>query len=213
MKVILGLVGLIVGCEAASSTGRVLGGKTRQASLSALGPDAVLARSDAAASAAGTEIVSPTVAVNSLPAWRGGTSPWRGVVSVAGGFIAHIVLGTLYCWGSFQSYVPSSLLFWDGLGKEAHPGQTPDCIRVMPVTIVFQVMGIKLGAGWIKMFGPRVTSVIGCSLIALGVFLSSFMNRLLPFMLFYSVIVGLGIGFLPPSSQTWCLQLTTTLIL
>ena len=46
---------------------------------------------------------------------RGGSlGKARGVASVAGGVLTHLVLGTLFCWGSFQAYVPESLQFFDG---------------------------------------------------------------------------------------------------
>ena len=40
--------------------------------------------------------------------------PSAGVATVLGGALAHLALGTLYCWGNFQSYVPKHLLFFDG---------------------------------------------------------------------------------------------------
>ena len=54
-------------------------------------------------------------------------------MSVAGAMMAHLVLGTLYCWGNFITYAPDSLLFFDGL---AHPGMTPDAIQVLPTSLV-----------------------------------------------------------------------------
>lgn len=36
------------------------------------------------------------------------------MATVLGGALAHLALGTLYCWGNFQSYVPKHLLFFDG---------------------------------------------------------------------------------------------------
>ena len=33
-------------------------------------------------------------------------APLRGYASLAGGMLVHLVLGTLYCWGNFVSYVP-----------------------------------------------------------------------------------------------------------
>lgn len=49
--------------------------------------------------------------------------------------MAHLCLGTFYCWGNFLSYAPSSLLFFDGKGPEFHVGEQPDAIHVMPATI------------------------------------------------------------------------------
>lgn len=134
--------------------------------------------------------------VSTLPSWRGGGGalPIAGVLSLAGGVLAHLVLGTLYCWGNFISYAPEGLLYFDGLGADAHGGATADAVSVMPVTIIFQCVGLKLGGAWIKRFGPKVASLMGCAIVATGIFLSSFQNRLVPFMLCYSVLVGIGIG-------------------
>lgn len=141
---------------------------------------------------------APATLVSSLPSWRsrggGGSIPIRGVVSLAGGVLAHLVLGTLYCWGNLISYAPESLLYYDGLGTEAHGGATADAVIVMPITIIFQCVGLKVGGSWIKKFGPKLSALMGCALMASGVFLSSFQTRLVPFMLCYSVMVGIGIG-------------------
>ena len=31
---------------------------------------------------------------------------WRGPAAIIGGALAHLTLGTLYCWGNFLSYSP-----------------------------------------------------------------------------------------------------------
>jgi hypothetical protein len=79
----------------------------------------------------------------------------RGVVAVCGGILAHLILGTMYCWGNFLSYVPSSLLFFDGL---PHPGMTPDAIQVMPLALVALNFGLPIGARMNKKIGPRFTT-------------------------------------------------------
>mmetsp|Transcript_36089 Transcript_36089/g.48823 ORF Transcript_36089/g.48823 Transcript_36089/m.48823 type:complete len:477 (-) Transcript_36089:284-1714(-) len=141
---------------------------------------------------------APTIIGKSqvLPKWRGGSTDIkvRGLVSIAGGFLAHLVLGTIYCWGNFLSYAPKSLLYIDGLGPEAHIGETEHAVFVMPITILIQCFGMQLGGKSIKAFGTSATTVIGSAVVALGVFLASFQTRLIPFMLCYAGIIGLGIG-------------------
>lgn len=148
----------------------------------------------------------PTPEVRKLPAWRsqargggavarGGKSNIQGYVSVAGGVMAHLVLGTLYCWGNFVTYAPSGLQFFDGLGPEHHIGQTADAIRVMPATMLSMCAGMPLGARFMKKYGPKATSFLGCSLMVAGVALSSMQTRLAAFMLCYSLLAGIGIGF------------------
>ena len=115
----------------------------------------------------------------------------RGSISEAGGVLVHIVCGTIYCWANFLSYAPKNLLFFDG---EDHPGMTPDAVQVMPYALIAQNLGLPLGSALNKAFGPRVTTLIGSSLYVLGVYISSHVTRLVPFMLSYSFLAGLGVG-------------------
>ena len=126
----------------------------------------------------------------------------RGRVTIAGGALCHIILGTIYCWANFMSYLPPSLQFFDGL---EHAGKTPDAVQVMPFTLIAQNLGLPLGAKIDKAVGPRLTSLFGCSLYFLGILMSSYQTRLAPFMLFYSLVAGLGVGivYTVPMSAGW----------
>lgn len=115
---------------------------------------------------------------------------WGGVSTVLGGALAHLALGTLYCWGNFQSYVPKHLLFFDGTVKSGQP----DAALVFPLTITAQVLGLPLGPIFQKRIGERNALLLGCLLMATGVFLSSFATSLSMFMLFYSLFFGVGVG-------------------
>ena len=53
---------------------------------------------------------------------RGGGADARGALSIAGGMMVHLALGTMYCWGNFMSYMPKSMLYFDG---GAANGRTP----------------------------------------------------------------------------------------
>ena len=64
----------------------------------------------------------------------------------------------------------------------------------MPLALIAQNLGLPLGAALNKAYGPRVTSLIGVGLYVAGVYISSYMTRLAPFMLFYSLFAGLGVG-------------------
>ncbi|GMH71860.1 hypothetical protein TL16_g05766 [Triparma laevis f. inornata] len=115
----------------------------------------------------------------------------RGATCVLGGCFAHLILGTMYCWGNFLSYAPTSLRFWDGL---PHPGITPDAIQILPAALIALNIGMPIGAKLNKKLGPRITTLIGCILMVLGTYLASYQTRLMPFMMFYSVLSGLGVG-------------------
>ena len=115
----------------------------------------------------------------------------RGYLSVAGGVCAHIMLGTMYCWGNYLSYVTPELRFFDGVDR---PGVTPDAVQVMPIMVLFQALALPLGAKLDKAVGPRATTLLGCLVLIGGTWFSSFQTRLLPFMLTYSICGGAGAG-------------------
>ena len=102
------------------------------------------------------------------------TSSWfesndaKGFLCILGGALMHITLGTLYCWGNFQSYAPESLKFFDG---KSHPGATPDSSFVMPVTLVAQCLAMPFGAKLAAKYGARATMIFGSIIVSAGVFL------------------------------------------
>ena len=115
----------------------------------------------------------------------------RGSIAVGGGVLAHLILGSMYCWGNFLSYMPKNLLFFDGAMRA---GVTPDAVQVMPLALIGINVGMPVGARLTKALGPRATTLLGCALMALGTFLGSFQTRLAPFMLWYSGLAGIGTG-------------------
>ena len=114
----------------------------------------------------------------------------------------HITLGTLYCWGNFQSYAPESLKFFDG---KSHPGATPDSSFVMPVTLVAQCLAMPFGAKLAAKYGARATMIFGSIIVSAGVFFASYMKTLSSFLMFYAVLFGLGIGvsYTSPMMAGW----------
>ena len=151
---------------------------------------------------AATTTEAPTVTVTAPAAapqrtsralWRifPGKPLVRGSIAVGGGVLAHLILGSMYCWGNFLSYMPKNLLFFDGAMRA---GVTPDAVQVMPLALIGINVGMPVGARLTKALGPRATTLLGCALMALGTFLGSFQTRLAPFMLWYSGLAGIGTG-------------------
>jgi len=134
--------------------------------------------------------------------WKSSESSMRGYVSVAGGVLVHLILGTIYCWSNYLSYAPESLMFLDGL---SHVGKTPDAVQVMGLALTFQGIGLRIAAELNKKIGERNTSLVGCSLIVLGTYLGSYVTNLKQFFLVYSGLTGLGvgIGFSMPMIAGW----------
>lgn len=127
--------------------------------------------------------------------------PARGVAALAGGFIVHMVLGTLYCWGNFIAYAPAKFQHFD----PTHPRSQPDALGVVPLTILFQTLGLPLGAELSRFSGEQVAAILGGLTVALGVFASSFAPDLATFMVLYGAVFGLGvgIGYTAPMSAGW----------
>ena len=115
----------------------------------------------------------------------------KGYMCILGGFLTHMTLGTLYCWGNLGSYAPHSLKFFDG--KE-HIGKTPDSSLVLPLTLFAQCLSLPFGSIITGKIGSQKTMILGSSILALGVYLSSYAKTLLQFISFYSIMVGAGIG-------------------
>jgi hypothetical protein len=49
----------------------------------------------------------------------------KGRLSVMGGVLSHLALGTIYCWANLMSYSPLHLRFFDG---KQHPGMAADSL-------------------------------------------------------------------------------------
>lgn len=127
---------------------------------------------------------------------------YKGPACIIGGALAHLTLGTLYCWGNFLSYAPPSLRFLDG---QAHAGIPPDALYVMPLTIVAQAIAMPFGPALAKYLGLSGTLLFGCLMSAAAVFAASFQTRLLPFFFFYSFLFGSGMGlaYTAPMAAGW----------
>lgn len=126
---------------------------------------------------------------------------YGGIAAVFGGFVVHMVLGTLYCWGNFIAYAPDYLQYFNPEGAKG----TPDALGVVPLIIVFQTIGLPFGAELARAYGQRFASILGPLTVALGVFLSSYARKLSVFMVLYGALFGfgVGIGYTAPMSAGW----------
>ncbi|CAM9495547.1 unnamed protein product [Ectocarpus sp. 4 AP-2014] len=122
-----------------------------------------------------------------------------GVLGVLGGALCHLVLGTTYCWGNFVPYVPEKLKCF---------GSAPGCSHasyILPATFVSQTLAMPLGPYFQDKIGCQATTALGCGIMALGVFLSSYAPNLATFMFCYSFMFGSGIGlaYTAPMVNGW----------
>ena len=113
------------------------------------------------------------------------TKGWRCVV---GGFLIHLVLGTLYVWANTTSYVTSYLRRFD-------PSLTyNDTLMVYATALGMQGCTMLLGGILERRLGSRATAMMGGYLIVLGTFLSAFAESLPALLLTDGVLFGSGLG-------------------
>ena len=116
----------------------------------------------------------------------------RGASAIAGGFLVHLSLGTLYTIGNLLPYVVSYTR------ARSHPENLAAATGtwVAALNISGQGLTMCLG-GWLeKRVGPRLTTLAGGWLMSAGV-LASFFTIKVSFWLFllsYGLVFGLGIG-------------------
>jgi OFA family oxalate/formate antiporter-like MFS transporter len=113
------------------------------------------------------------------------------VSCILGGALAHLTLGTLFCWSNFMSYAPSFLSFFDGIERT---GVQADKMLVIPFTLVAMCVTMPIGPIVVGKIGSQKTMFIGTLLVSLGVFLSAYAKNLLTFILCYSGLFGAGVG-------------------
>ena len=116
--------------------------------------------------------------------------------------MAHLTLGTLYCWGNFLSYAPAYLRYFDGM---EHIGSQPDAIYVLPLTILAQAAAMPFGPSLVKVLGASRTMLLGSWIAATAVYLASYQTTLQSFILFYSLMFGAGAGlaYTAPMAAGW----------
>lgn len=103
---------------------------------------------------------------------------FRGVACVVGGALAHFTFGSLYCWGNFSSYAPHALR----------------SDYIFPFTVVAQCLTMPFGPIIAKQLGSRYTLLLGCWIMASGVYLASYAKDLATFTFCYSFMFGGGVG-------------------
>lgn len=116
------------------------------------------------------------------------TGGWSCVVA---GVTSHLVFGSVYCWSNFQSYAPPRLKFFDG--SLTRTG-SPDLLLVFPLALVSQCFAMPFGTILVKKIGSRTSLILGVGLVSAGVFLSSYAQDLVTFILCYAILYGTGIG-------------------
>jgi OFA family oxalate/formate antiporter-like MFS transporter len=119
---------------------------------------------------------------------------WNGLQCILGGALVHLTFGSCYCWGSFLSYIPPYLRYFDNAKLSSAAGSPPDALYVLPFTFIAQSIGMPLGPLLLKYLGSKLTLLLSSWIVALAVYLSSYQRTLSSFLLTYAGLFGLGIG-------------------
>ena len=107
-----------------------------------------------------------------------------------GGFLIHLVLGTLYCWGNITTFVTSHVRKYDSSITY------DDTIEVYTTTLAFQGLFMLIGGLIEKSIGARRTIFLGGYLIVIGTFLASVATSLAQLIIFGGVMFGTGTGMI-----------------
>ena len=121
-----------------------------------------------------------------------------GVLCVIGGFLVHLVLGTLYCWGNLTTYVTARLRLFDAsISYDRTLLVFATCLGCQGCTM--------LAAGVVESrIGAKYTCLLGGYVLTAGVLLSSEAKSLFSLVLFNGAFfgVGLGLAYSPPISAS-----------
>ncbi|XP_041483300.1 oxalate:formate antiporter-like [Lytechinus variegatus] len=123
---------------------------------------------------------------------------WRGWLAVTGGVLVHLTIGTIYSYGNMAPYMTSYIRKYS----------YPSTLSYQESSFIFALMLFGQGSsmfigGYIEAkLGPRITTLIGCLLVSMGMMLSALSIRVSFFLLLltYGLIFGLGVGiaYVPP---------------
>eukprot|EP00004_Rigifila_ramosa_P018761 TRINITY_DN4705_c0_g1_i1.p1 TRINITY_DN4705_c0_g1~~TRINITY_DN4705_c0_g1_i1.p1 ORF type:complete len:478 (-),score=108.35 TRINITY_DN4705_c0_g1_i1:52-1425(-) len=112
----------------------------------------------------------------------------RANMALAGAFLVHLALGSVYCWGNFTTYYTSWLVCE---GKDTDYDETN-------YAYACGVLGMGIGALFLsrleRIYGCRLVCFVGGSLLALGEFSASWSTDPIVMICIYGLLSGTGIG-------------------
>ncbi|KAF0310465.1 hypothetical protein FJT64_018557 [Amphibalanus amphitrite] len=144
-----------------------------------------------------------------MPRWQ---RPWQGLACIAGGFVMHLTLGTIYTFGNVTSYLTSYL--------HVRVSEDVDYATTMWIPALMnmgQGLTLAVGGRLYGRFGPRVACLIGCAVLTVSTALSSQTVRssVALLSLTYGLGGGIGVGLAyvaPMSSAMKFYQLYVTFL-
>ena len=116
----------------------------------------------------------------------------RGHFVVLGGFLVHLTLGSLYTFGNLIPYIISYIR------DRSHPTNIHSGagVWIHALALVGQGLSMFIGGLLERKLGPRLSTLIGCVIMSLGVLLSYIAIQVSFWLLLftYGAMFGLGIG-------------------
>ena len=112
--------------------------------------------------------------------------------AIAGGFIVHLTLGTIYTFGNVAPYIVSYVR------ERSSPADLHSGTVSWIYAFALGGLGCSMFFGGLmeRRLGPRISTLIGCGIMSLGVFLSYVAVRVSFWLLLltYGVLFGVGVG-------------------
>ncbi len=99
------------------------------------------------------------------------------------GLIIFMCMGTVYSWSIFRK--PIEEIFKIGATESGLP---------YTLFLVFYAIGMPIAGGFIEKYGPRVMTIIGGLIVAIGWFVGGFATNITMLAISYGVIAGVGVG-------------------
>ncbi len=124
--------------------------------------------------------------------WRNALYYFRGLLVVAGAFLVHLSLGSIYTFGNMAPYIVSYVR------NQSHPENMKQETTTWTISAaaIGQGGAMIVGGAILQKLGPRWTTLAGGWVMSLGVFLS-YLTIKVSFWLFlvsYGLIYGAGVG-------------------
>ena len=109
------------------------------------------------------------------------------------------MLGLVATWGNIVVYITSFFRIFDASIT------LQNTFMVFPVTLCFGALAMQLGALLLDVLHPKLHLALGGSVLAGSVFAASFTTDFRLFLLFYSLLAGLGYGvvYILPLKNAW----------
>jgi len=129
----------------------------------------------------------------------------HGILSIIGGFMLHLTLGTLYCFGNLNTYITSYM-------RKHVPGQEDrhysDAVWIPTLATLGQGLFMTVAGHLEEAIGVRLTLLIGSSLMSSGVYLTYFtiQHSIWLTTLTYGFLFGLGIALAYASPMAVAMQ-------